>query len=113
MGHVTIDSLADLVGSAPRFQELLDRLPRVARAAEPVLIRGESGTGKDRIALALHVLGSRAGGPFVIVRCSAFSESRLELELFGEELIPPVPGRLAEANGGTLFLDEVGALTTR
>jgi len=113
MGPVTVDALADLVGTAPRFQELLDRLPRVARATESVLIRGETGTGKDRIALALHVLGSRAGAPFVTVRCGAFSESRLEIELFGEEMIPRVPGRLAEANGGTLFLDEVAALTTR
>ena len=113
MGPVTIDSLADLVGTAPRFRELVDRLPRVARAAEPVLIRGEVGTGKDRIALALHVLGSRAGGPFVVVRCDTLSESRLELELFGEELIPRVPGRLEEASGGTLFLDEVGALSSR
>src|SRR5262245_60641660 len=113
MGPVTVDSLADLVGTAPRFQELLDKLPRVARASEPVWIRGETGTGKDRLALALHVLGPRAAGAFVTVRCGAFSESRLELELFGEDLIPRVPGRLAEAHGGTLFLDEVGSLTPR
>jgi len=73
MGHVIIESLSDLVGTAPRFRELLDRLPRVARAAEPVLIRGETGTGKDRLALALHALGPRAAGPFVTVRCGAFS----------------------------------------
>jgi DNA-binding NtrC family response regulator len=113
MGHVIIESLSDLVGAAPRFQEVLDKLPRVARASEPVLIRGETGTGKDRFALALHALGPRAAGPFVTVRCGAFSEARLELELFGEELIPRVPGRLAEANGGTLYLDEVGSLTPR
>ena len=113
MGFVTVDPLSDLVGSAPSFEELLGRLPRVAQAREPVLIHGETGSGKDRVALAVHALGPRAAGPFVIVRCGAFSEGRLELELFGEELIPPVPGRLAQAHGGTLFLDEVESLTPR
>jgi DNA-binding NtrC family response regulator len=113
MGFVTVDPLSDLVGSAPRFEELLGRLPRVAQAREPVLIHGETGSGKDRVALALHALGPRAAGPFVIVRCGAFSEGRLELELFGEEMIPPVPGRLEQAKGGTLFLDEIESLTPR
>jgi DNA-binding NtrC family response regulator len=113
MGFVTAPPLADLVGSAPAFEALLARLPRVAHAAEPVLVQGETGSGKDRIALALHALGARAGGPFVSVRCGAFSDARLELELFGEELIPEVPGRLAQADGGTLFLDEIESLTPR
>jgi len=113
MGFVTVDPLSDLVGNAPAFEELLGRLPRVAQASEPVLIHGETGSGKDRIALALHALGPRAAGPFVVVRCGAFSEGRLELELFGEELIPPVPGRLVQANGGTLYLDEIESLTPR
>src|SRR5688572_11745865 len=113
MGFVTVDPLSDLVGSAPVFEELLGRLPRVAQAHEPVLIHGETGSGKDRIALAVHALGPRVAGPFVVVRCGAFSDGRLELELFGEEMIPPVPGRLAQAHGGTLFLDEVESLTPR
>jgi DNA-binding NtrC family response regulator len=113
MGLVTVDPNVDLVGNAPAFEELLSRLPRVARASEAVLVRGETGAGKERIAHALHALGSRAQGPFVAVRCGSFSDTRLELELFGEEMIPPVPGRIAEADGGTLFLDEVESLTTR
>lgn len=94
-------------------QALLDLL-RFAASSEPVLIQGETGTGKELVARALHGLGPRAEGPFVAVNCGAIPETMLEAELFGYEkgaftgAIRMHRGRFQQAHKGTLFLDEIG-----
>jgi len=91
-------------------------LPRYARSREPVLIQGETGTGKELVARALHGLGPRSQGPFVPVNCGAIPESMLEAELFGYEkgaftgAVRRHRGRFEQAHRGTIFLDEVGEM---
>jgi len=91
-------------------------LPRFACSTEAVLIQGETGTGKELVARALHGLGSRAQEPFVAVNCGAIPESMLEAELFGHEkgaftgASHRHPGRFEQAHKGTLFLDEIGEM---
>jgi DNA-binding NtrC family response regulator len=112
-------ALAALVGQAPPFRKVIGQLPAVAGSDAAVLISGETGTGKELVARAIHYLSDRAPFPFVAVNCGSLSESLLEDELFGHE--PGAftdakhrrPGLLAEAGRGTLFLDEVEALTDR
>jgi DNA-binding NtrC family response regulator len=96
MTLVTLDPQAELIGRAPAFESVLERLPALARAREPVLLVGEPGTGKERVARALHQLGPRAAQPFVPVSCGALEEALV-----------------AQAAGGTLFVDEVGTLDPR
>jgi Nif-specific regulatory protein len=109
-------SLDGIVGSS---RALADTLRHVAVAAPvdiPVLIVGESGTGKTEIARALHANSRRARGPFVEINCAALPETLLEAELFGAEkgahstATRKILGKIAAAQGGTLFLDEVGEL---
>ena len=96
--------------------EALIELPRYAAAGEPVLIQGETGTGKELVARALHGLGPRPQGPFVAVNCGAIPESMLEAELFGYEkgaftgAVRRHRGRFEQADKGTLFLDEIGEM---
>ncbi len=91
-------------------------LPRFAASPEPVLIQGETGTGKELVARALHGLGARAQEPFVAVNCGAIPESMLEAELFGHEKGAFTGashrhlGRFEQAHKGTLFLDEIGEM---
>jgi transcriptional regulator with GAF, ATPase, and Fis domain len=95
---------------------LLRRARQVARAQTPVLIRGEPGSGKERLARSIHAWSARADHPFVSLSCAGVPEATLELELFGhvEGAFAGAgrarPGRLVVANGGTLFLDEVSEL---
>jgi DNA-binding NtrC family response regulator len=101
---------------SPAMHALLRRARQVARAQTPVLIRGEPGSGKERLARAIHVWTARADHPFVSLSCAGVPEPTLELELFGhvEGAFAGAgrarPGRLVVANGGTLFLDEVSEL---
>ena len=101
---------------SPAMQGLLRRARQVARAQTPVLLRGEPGSGKKRLARAIHVWSARADHPFVSMSCAAVPEGALELELFGHVegafagAVRARPGRLVVANGGTLFLDEVSEL---
>ena len=106
----------DIVSRNPRIRELLDLLPVVAESGSTVLIRGETGTGKELFARSIHNLSSRRDGPFVAVNCACFPETLVESELFGYErgaftgADRAKPGRFARAEEGTLFLDEVGNL---
>jgi transcriptional regulator with GAF, ATPase, and Fis domain len=105
-----------LVGPSAQMRELFARLGRVARTDATVLIHGETGTGKELIARALHDASPRAGGPFVVVDCGALPESLLEAELFGHTrgaftgATEARVGSIEAASGGTLFLDEIGEL---
>ncbi|MFC6674247.1 sigma-54-dependent transcriptional regulator [Marinobacterium aestuariivivens] len=100
----------------PTMVEALAELPRFAQSGEPVLIQGETGTGKELVARALHGLGLRAQGPFVAVNCGAIPETLLEAELFGFEkgaftgAARPHRGRFEQAHRGTLLLDEIGEM---
>ncbi|HPO02076.1 MAG TPA: sigma 54-interacting transcriptional regulator [Treponemataceae bacterium] len=99
---------------SPSMEPLLGMLPAVAESTASVLIQGETGTGKEVLARALHSLSPRRDGPFVAVNCGAIPESLLESELFGFRkgaftgADRDKPGRFALAEGGTLFLDEIG-----
>jgi len=108
-----------VVGDSPAMNELLRRLQRVARSDVPVLIEGETGTGKELAARAVHQASRRAGGPFVAESCGAFAEGVLASELFGHEkgaftgAQARRRGLFEQADGGTLFLDEVGEMSPR
>ena len=103
-----------LVGRSQAFSAALSAVQRVARSALPVLLLGESGSGKELFARAVHEASDRAAGPFVVVDCSGFTESLFESELFGYErgaftgANARKQGLVETAGGGTLFLDEIG-----
>jgi transcriptional regulator with GAF, ATPase, and Fis domain len=106
-----------VVGKSPRIREIFDLLSMVAPSEATVLLLGETGTGKELVALAIHRNSSRAEGPFVVVNCAALPETLLESELFGHErgaftgATHRKEGRFVLAHQGTLFLDEVGELS--
>jgi two-component system response regulator HydG len=109
-------SLSSLVGRTPAMKEVADLVRRVADADVPVLVLGETGTGKGVVARALHAESRRAARPFVNVNCAALPEALLESELFGHArgsftgATSSRSGLFASAEGGTLFLDEIGEL---
>jgi DNA-binding NtrC family response regulator len=104
----------NIIGRSEAMVKVFQFIRQVANTRTVVLIEGESGTGKDLVAQAIHNNSSRRGGPFVGVNCAALTETLLESELFGHEkgaftgAITQKKGRFELANGGTLFLDEVG-----
>lgn len=106
----------DLIGVSPCMQDLFKLIEEVARVDSPVLLRGETGTGKELVAKAIHALSDRRYGPFIPINCGAFTETLLESELFGHEsgaftgARKAKKGRLEMAGCGTLFLDEVGEI---
>jgi len=100
------DERLPLIGRSAPMQEVYRTVARLVGADLTVLILGESGTGKELVARALHELGRRRDGRFVVINLAATPRERVETELFGTG--PGDPGKLAEADGGTLFLDEIG-----
>jgi two-component system, NtrC family, response regulator GlrR len=109
--------LAHLVGESPAFLAVKQKLPLLARYEASVLLTGETGTGKELCARALHYLSRRAGKPFLPVNCAAIPLELFERELFGHakgsftSAWAAQSGLIAEAEGGTLFLDEIETLS--
>jgi DNA-binding NtrC family response regulator len=114
--HEASKGLAELVGESSAMQEVYGRIREAASTRAPVLISGETGTGKELVARAVHSLGSRSSGPFLPINCAAIPRQLLEAELFGyvkgaftgAEM--DRKGAFERADGGTLFLDEIGDL---
>ncbi len=109
-------SFGQIVGDANALREVLAKVEQVAPTHSTVLLRGETGTGKELVAHAIHINSPREAKPFVRVNCAALAQGILESELFGHEkgaftgAVNRRPGRFELADGGTLFLDEVGEL---
>jgi two-component system NtrC family response regulator len=107
----------ELLGASPAMREVQKLVGLAAPSDATVLILGETGTGKELVARALHAHSPRAGKPFVAVNCAAIPPELLESELFGHVrgaftgAVQPRAGRFREAAGGTLFLDEIGDMT--
>jgi len=104
----------DLIGSSPKFRAVMTDVERVAPVDSAVLIQGETGTGKEVIARAIHEASPRRNNRFVALNCAAIPSALLESELFGHErgaftgACTQTQGRFQMADGGTLFLDEIG-----
>jgi PAS domain S-box-containing protein len=109
--------VGDLSSRSPLMQRVFDVLPAIAVSPSTVLVLGETGTGKERVARTIHSLSLRDDAPFVAVNCGALPETLLESELFGYKAgaftgaNSDKPGRFALAKGGTLFLDEIGEVS--
>jgi len=106
----------EIVGTAPALRTALSRITKVAPTDSTVLITGETGTGKELVARAIHKRSSRASRPFISVNCAAIPKDLIASELFGHEkgaftgALQRRIGRFEQAEGGTLFLDEIGEL---
>ena len=114
--NAPVESRTALVGASRAMQEVCKEIGRIAAKPVTVLIRGETGTGKDLIARAIYQHSPRAGAPFIAINCAAIPETLLESELFGHERGAFTGadhrriGRFEQAHKGTLFLDEIGDL---
>jgi len=114
-----VRGLTQLVGDAPSFAKIIADLPNIARSQGTVLISGETGTGKELVARAIHYLSDRAPFPFVPLNCGLLGDALLEDELFGHErgaftdAHERRQGLLLESDRGTLLLDEVDTLSAR
>lgn len=112
------NTLGDLIGATDAMRHVFDSIKRVARATTNVIIRGESGVGKELVARALHEQSPRRSRAFISVNCAALPEGLMEAELFGYErgaftgAVAMKEGRIELAHQGTLFLDEIATLTT-
>ena len=111
-----IESDQEIVGHSPAFQHVLNQVGIIAKSDSVTLIQGETGTGKEVIARAIHNQSLRSRGPFVKLNCAAIPGALLESELFGHErgaftgAVAQTMGRFQQADNGTLFLDEIGDL---
>jgi transcriptional regulator with GAF, ATPase, and Fis domain len=109
-------AISDLIGCSPKFKTVLDQIAMVAPVDCAVMIQGETGTGKELIAKAIHESSARRHNRFVAVNCAAIPSALLESELFGHErgaftgAVTQTTGRFQAADQGTLFLDEIGDL---
>src|SRR5437868_6262253 len=114
--HSGREARAAFAGISPAVQHLNELLAQVARVPSPVLIEGESGTGKGVLSRLIHNRSPRARGPFVDLNCAGLSKELLESELFGHErgaftnAVNTKPGLFEIAGEGTLFLDEIGEM---
>jgi two-component system NtrC family response regulator len=110
------DTFEGMLGGSPQMQDVFTTIRKVSTTNAPVLVLGDSGTGKEMVASAIHRLSSRKTGTFVAINCGAIPETLLESELFGHErgaftgAHVQRKGRIETAHGGTLFLDEIGEL---
>jgi two-component system NtrC family response regulator len=111
------EAFEGMLGASPQMQEVFSTVHKVATTDAPVLIVGDSGTGKELVSQAIHRFSGRKEGPFVVINCGAIPETLLESELFGHEkgaftgAHVQRKGRIEAAKGGTLFLDEIGELS--
>jgi transcriptional regulator with GAF, ATPase, and Fis domain len=115
-GNAKVETLPEMVGRSEAMRELARLVRLVAPRSATVLIEGETGTGKELVAKAVHRLSGRASKPFTVLNCAAIPESLLEAELFGHTrgaftgAVQSRTGRIEAAHGGTLFLDEIGEM---
>jgi DNA-binding NtrC family response regulator len=115
-GPAAAPEISGLLGESAPVRRLRELVARVAGADAPVLVTGETGSGKELVARAIHHQGRHRTGPFVAINCAALPEPLLESELFGHargaftDAREPRTGLLVQASGGTLFLDEIGDL---
>ena len=115
----SLKCIAGFIGTSPAMQDVYAMTHRVAASTASVLLVGETGTGKELIARAVHELSPRGSGPFVRVNCGALSESLLESELFGHVrgsftgAVANRAGRFEAAHTGTIFLDEINSTTPK
>ena len=114
--RVHAERFGHLIGNSPEMQRVFQILPMIGQTDSSVLITGETGTGKDVVAEAIHHASDRAKGPFIKINCGALPETLLESELFGHQkgaftgAVESKPGRFRLAHNGTLFLTEIGDL---
>jgi DNA-binding NtrC family response regulator len=112
----TETSFGQFVGASPEIRRLYPTMRRIAASDIPVVIEGETGTGKEVLAEAIHEQGPRASGPFVVFDCTTVAASLMEAALFGHErgaftgAVASSPGLFEQADKGTLFIDEIGDL---
>jgi DNA-binding NtrC family response regulator len=112
-----VKAAAGIIGRSASMEEVVESILLVAPTEVPILIQGESGTGKDVVARAVHVMSRRREGPFEAINCASLAEGVLESELFGHEkgsftgAVAQRRGVFERANGGTIFLDEVGEMS--
>lgn len=119
-GHIErITRFENIIGQSPPMQEIFNIIPDIAESDASILITGETGTGKELIARAIHAKSPRAHCPFIAINCGAVPDSLLESELFGHlkgaftDAAYSRKGFLEVVNGGTLFLDEVGEISPK
>jgi two-component system, NtrC family, response regulator HydG len=112
----TISEFKGMIGNSKSFKSVLQNVMVVARSETSVLLLGETGTGKEKIAECIHMLSSKKGRPFIKVNCAALPSTLIESELFGHErgaftgAMERRIGKFEQANGGTIFLDEIGEM---
>jgi transcriptional regulator with GAF, ATPase, and Fis domain len=113
---IKLDLEREIIGTSPAIAQVLSLIGSAAASSIPVLIEGETGTGKELVARAIHRASDRASGPFIAVNCAAFTETLLESELFGHRrgaftgAASDEPGVFRAANSGVILLDEVGEM---
>ena len=112
----TAYSFADIIGRSPQMEKIFQTIPLIAQSDVSIMITGETGTGKDLVADAIHQTSERANGPFIKINCGALPETLLESEIFGHQkgaftgASENKPGRFKLAHNGTIFLTEIGDL---